>query len=84
MLYPASEIQVEQIVERMNIKQNLSDHYESRIQSQPPISTVDRWILTREQLEKSLAEAKYNKSLAAQNLGISRKTLYKWIKRYGL
>lgn len=84
MLYPASEIQVEQVVERMNIKQNLSDHYESKIQSQPPISTVDRWILTREQLEKSLAEAKYNKSLAAQNLGISRKTLYKWIKRYGL
>lgn len=39
---------------------------------------------TREELEQALLINKFNRTSTAQYLGISRKTLYRWIERYHL
>lgn len=52
----------------------------------PEAATIreQRDALERSVLEKTLAECRYNKSDAAQWLGISRTALYKKLKKYGL
>lgn len=52
----------------------------------PGTATIreQRDALERSVLEKALAECRYNKSDAAQRLGISRTALYKKLKKYGL
>ena len=38
--------------------------------------------ITKEVIENALIYNKYNKTKTAKYLGISRKTLYRWLKRY--
>lgn len=40
--------------------------------------------LTREDLEAALLQSHYNKTNTAKTLGISRKTLYRWMEQYGM
>jgi transcriptional regulator with GAF, ATPase, and Fis domain len=55
--------------------------------STPPVSTWDPTFLTnaqRVQVEHALREARGNKTAAARLLGISRRTMYRWLDRSDL
>lgn len=44
----------------------------------------NRKIITREELYEALCRNHYHREATAQDLGISRKTLYRWMKKLGL
>ena len=52
--------------------------------SQPPPATGDLKAMERTLIERALAQARFNKSKAAKELGLTRAQLYVRMKRYGL
>jgi transcriptional regulator with PAS, ATPase and Fis domain len=90
-LYPIDIIEPEIIKEYLNISDNFeqknpeiqnqkwttSDNY-----SEAAVSSKNE--ITKEVIENALMFNKYNKTNTAEYLGISRKTLYRWMESYGI
>jgi transcriptional regulator with PAS, ATPase and Fis domain len=49
-----------------------------------PHDTAGLRFMEKNMIERALADAKHNKSLAAKNLGLTRKQLYVRLRQHGL
>ncbi len=90
-LYSDKIIQAEHITKHIEAVNYVGQRYDSQtIADMPSISSQNMQVnfngevITKETVESALLCAHYNKSTAANNLGVSRKTLYKWIHLFGI
>lgn len=74
------EITPHQIIDYMGSSGTLPHTYESYENYLEPGTRL----LTKEILEDALSSCKFNKMETAKRLGISRKTLYRYIEKYGI
>lgn len=81
----------EPVIEAEHVRLYLanSQHYRGRFEEEyplilPPALSVRSRRVSREELEEYLKNNQYNKALTAKQLGISRKTLYRWLKKFDL
>lgn len=86
-LNPIDVIEPETIREYLNLDQDfpISKINEGTYAGEQVVGVASaRNEITREVIENALMLNKYNKTKTADYLGVSRKTLYRWLKRYNI